>query len=409
MNDISEIGPQKFKVVHVITRFDKGGSAENTFLTVRDLDKDQYEVWMLCGSSHESQMGKAEQAAVKRNLADAKKQGVHIEVLPELVRSIRPMEDIRALVALFRMFRQLKPHIVHTHTSKAGILGRLAALVARVPIIVHTPHGHVFWGYFNYLTTMLFIGLERIAATFTDRLVMLTEQERQDHLQCHIAREPKFTIIHSGVDFRLFRNVDQAAALSIRNQLSIPDDAFVIGSVGRLTPIKGHRYLLGALAALKDRIPQAVCCLLGDGEMREALEAEALHMGIRNRVFFLGWRPDVAEIMSMFDIFAFPSLNEGMGKVLVEAMALGKPVVASAVGGITNLVTSGLNGILIPPGNAEILADSIELLYRDNKVREDMATKCKAASDQYSSDLMVRKVEDLYSELTAQIPSSSGR
>lgn len=399
MKNISEKPPsRKNRVIHVITRFDKGGSAENTFLTVRDLDKDKYDVWLVLGPSHESQMGEAERSAADLNRSDTVNAGVRISSIPELVRSIQPIKDIQALFSLIRLFRRVKPHIVHTHTSKAGLLGRWAAFLARVPLIVHTPHGHVFWGYFGPATTRLFILLERATALITHRLIMLTEQEKIDHLHCHIAPESKFTVIHSGIDLRPFEDLLEEPD-TLRTQWNIPRTALVVGSVGRLTPVKGQRYLLDAIALLAPRLPNLTCVLLGDGELREELTELATRLGIQKRVLFLGWRADVARIISIFDIFAFPSLNEGMGKVLIEAMALEKPIIASAVGGITNLVTHEENGILVSPGNAEILAEAIELLYLDHNKRRELGKRGKERVALYSSDLMVEKIESLYGKL----------
>ena len=398
MNGISNAPSAKTRVFHIITRFDKGGSAENTFLTARDLDKNRYDVWLILGLSHESQMGEEESAAAERNLADAEKSGVHIIHAPTLVRSIRPIKDLQALFILIKLCRRLRPHIVHTHTSKAGLLGRWAALMARIPNIIHTPHGHVFWGYFGPATTKLFVFLERLTARFTKRLIMLTRQEKMDHLHFNIAPEEKFAIIHSGVDFRPFRNVTDDPA-DLRRQFNISPDALVVGTVGRLTQIKGHHFLLEAVGSLAGRLPGLTCVLLGDGELRQDLTDQASRLGISDRVHFLGWRADVARIMSLFDIFAFPSLNEGMGKVLIEAMALEKPIVASAVGGITNLVTQDENGMLVPPGDAEILAKAIELLYLDKNKRRGMGKRGKDIAALYSSDLMVEQIDSLYREL----------
>ena len=398
MNVTAETPPGKIRVCHVITRFDKGGSAENTFLSCRDLDKKRYEVWLVHGPSLESRMGDAERQATEQNLAAAREAGVHVVCLPALQRSIAPKRDLEALWALYRLFRQILPFIVHTHTSKAGLLGRWAALLARVPVILHSPHGHVFWGYFGQAATRLFITLERFTARFTQRLVMLTEQEKKDHMKVRIAPEDKFVVIHSGVDFRRFDELPPDPG-EIRTSLSLPANAFVIGAVGRLTAIKGHRYLIEAVAALAPRLDNLCCILVGDGELRPDLESLAEHLGIRRRIFFLGWRADVPAIASLFDVFVFPSLNEGMGKALVEAMALGRPVVATAVGGILNLVKDGQNGLLVPPGNAEILAKAIEFLYQDHKLRDRLGQGGRQTAQLYSSERMVRRIEELYGNL----------
>ena len=398
MNITSEMKSRKIKVIHVITRFDKGGSAENTYLTVRDLDKTKYEIWLIYGSSCYSQMGLSEKIAVEKNICTAKAQGVHLINLPNLIRDINPLKDIPAFFSLFRIFCKTKPLIVHTHTSKAGFLGRWAACLARVPYVVHTPHGHVFWGYFKKRTATIFILLECLTAKISDKLIMLSQREQEDHQSVRIAPGHKFVIIHSGIDFVSFFQ-DFYNPANLKSRLGIPSDAFVIGSVGRLTSIKGHQFLLEAMSSLKARLPNLFCVLLGDGELRSELEDMASQFGIKDRVRFLGWRSNVAKILATFDIFVFPSLNEGMGKALVEAMAMGKPIVASNVGGIANLVTDRENGLLIPPGNVDFLAKSIELLYQNENMRHILGENSKAISHQYSSKLMIQKLEALYAEL----------
>ena len=389
---------KRIRVVHIITRFDKGGSAENTFLTVIGLDQRRYETFLITGIAEEFGMGEVEAAASAKNLARIKKAGIAAYVIPELTRNIQPLLDLQALIKMIRLLQKIKPHIVHTHTSKAGILGRMAACLNKVPVIIHTPHGHVFWGYFGPLTTRFFISLEKCAAHSSDRLVMLTEQEKEDHLHCRIGTEEKFTVIHSGVNLEPFLMADKDRG-KMRRELGIPTDAFVVGTVGRLTAVKGQRYLLEAAANLAGDIPGLVCILLGDGELREELKARATALGMGQQVLFLGWRDDVAAIMSVFDVFVLPSLNEGMGRVLVEAMAAGKPVIASDVGGIKNLICHQENGFLVPPADPEAMAAGINGLYRDPEGRERMGEAGRQRATAFSDTAMIKKIDALYAEL----------
>ncbi len=386
------------KVIHVITRFDKGGAAENTFLTVTGLDKNRYEVILIRGLSHESNMGPSETRAVESSLEEAGKNGVRILTFPELVRRIDPFNDFKTILKLIRIFREERPHIVHTHTSKAGILGRWAARLTAVPIIIHTPHGHVFWGYFSKWKAAVYILLERLTAIITDRIIILTEQEKKDHLRYHIADGNKFTVIHSGVDLSKFTDTRVNVA-EMKNKLGIAQEAFVVGTVGRLTPVKGHKYLIEAAAKILRKIPEIVFVFLGDGELMNELKTQAASAGISNKVTFLGWVPNVAEFMSTFDIFVLPSLNEGMGKVLVEAMAIGKPIIASDVGGISDLVTDGKNGLLVPPMNSDALANGIEALLENSQTRMNMCEEGMKFSQEYDVNSMVSKIDCLYLQL----------
>ena len=392
---------KKTRLVHVITRFDKGGSAENTFLTLAGLDQEAYEILLVMGLSHESEMGPQERVSVEGNLSLLRERGIRIEVLPELLRRLSPFYDVMAFVALWRLFRRERPEIVHTHTSKAGLLGRWAAWLAGVPLIVHTPHGHVFWGYFGPAKTRLFVLLERLSALLTDRLVMLTKQEGIDHIRFGIAAAEKFTTIHSGIDLGRFsaRGPD---GIETRKELGIPEEAFVVGSVGRLTAIKGHCVLIEAARKVIARHKNTVFVFLGAGELLEELRRQASEGGIANHVRFTGWQSDVGRIMSTYDLCAFPSLNEGMGRAIVEAMSMGIPIIASRIGGITDLMDDGVSGFLVPPADPEALADRIVYLMQHPERGRRMAKKALETVAEYGSGAMVRKIEDVYSDLLSR-------
>ena len=362
------------------------------------LDREIYDVVLVHGLSIESNMAEDEFRAVEKSLMDVEKEGVRVITIPSLVRRIHLFYDLRAFFALIKILRNERPDIVHTHTSKAGILGRWAAFFVRVPVIIHTPHGHVFWGYFGKLKTRIFILLEKISALVTDRLVMLTEQEKIDHLHFHIAPENKFSVVHSGINLDEFSNtsVDPAA---MKRRLGIPEDNLIVGTVGRLTSIKGHRYLIEAARKIAGSRPDTTFVILGDGELLDELKNMVTRSDIEENIKFLGWRSDVAEVMSTFDIFALPSLNEGMGRVLVEAMALGRPIVASNIGGIPDLVVDGENGYLVPVGDVETLAARIRKLLDDPEKREEMGECGKKIAIDYSANAMVQKIDRVYRKL----------
>ena len=386
-------------MLHIITRFDKGGSAENTYLTLIGLSRAGYDLVLVTGPSDDSQSGEREREAVRTNLERAERAGIRIVRIRGLVRNMKLGGDLSAFLELLRVVRVEKPRIVHTHTSKAGILGRWAAWLCRVPVIVHTPHGHVFWGYFGPLETKLYVTLEKITARITDRIIALTGQERDDHLRFRVAPPEKFVTIHSGVDLSRFD-----AALydrsKIRIELDIPPGDLVVGTAGRLTPVKGHVHLIAAAAKILAVHPDTTFVLLGDGELKGRLIEQAEALGLAGKVRFPGWRPDVAAVMSAFDVFALPSLNEGMGRVLVEAMALSRPVVASRTGGITDLVEDGRNGLLVPPGDSGALADAILRLLGDAALRAAMGGEGRRRAEIYSTERMVEKIEELYAMST---------
>ncbi len=389
---------KRIRVVHVITRFDKGGSAENTFLTVRDLEKNRYDVVLIKGTLPRGDSGDLETEASEANIAAAREHNVRVSCIPHLVRDLRPVSDLIAFFSLLRIIRHERPHIVHTHTSKAGILGRWAAWFCRVPIIVHTPHGHVFWGYFNSWQTRLFIWLERWTARVTNAIVTLTPQEKEDHLRFHIAPEGKFTVIHSGVDLGMFLTSLPPPA-ETKTVLGIPPETTVVGTVGRLTAVKGQEVLIRAASELIRQGEKIFLLLLGEGELRRDLEELTIRLNIAGQVRFLGWRPDVARIMAVCDIFCLPSRNEGMGKVLVEAMAIGIPIVASNIGGIKHIVRSGENGLLVPAEDLVAWVEAIDRLCRDPERRRRMGDAGRQMAPRHSSEEMIKMIDQLYGKL----------
>ena len=390
------------KVIHIITRFDKGGSAENTFLTLRGLDRSKYDLTLIMGALDESNREDREWKSVQANLSEAEKAGVRIIPLPGLIRNLHPGCDVKAFFGLLRILHEEKPHIVHTHTSKAGFLGRWAAWLCRVPVIIHTPHGHVFWGYFGPWKTRCFVLLERWTARITRTIVTLTPQERDDHLRFRIAPEEKFAVIHSGVDLPLF-DAAPHDRFKIRAELDIPPDHLIIGTAGRLTPVKGHIHLLEAAVKILATRPDTTFVFLGEGELKMRLLEQAEALGVANKVRFPGWRPDVAAVMSVFDVFVLPSLNEGMGRVLIEAMALSMPIVASRIGGIKDLVTNGGNGMLVPPGDAAAIASAVLALLGNDQKRLAMGSEGRRMAGNYSAQRMVKKIEALYDQLLERL------
>jgi len=314
------------------------------------------------------------------------------------VRRVDPVRDIRAFLALWALLRREKPTIVHTHTYKAGILGCWAAKMAGVPIIVHTPHGHIFFGHFNPLVTRCFMIIERLTAAIVDRMVALTEGERRDYLAFSVANAHKMVTIHSGVNIDQFMKVKRNGREK-RRSLGLNTNGFVVGTIGWLLPIKGPMYLLKAMAEVWQYHPDIQLIYVGKGDLEKELKGEAYRTGVSDKVKFLGWRDDIPEIMQILDIFVLPSLNEGMGRVLVEAMASGKPIVASNVGGIPDLVKHGHNGFLVGPGDVNGLSLAIKKLIEDEQLRPKMGTNGRAMAWDYGVEEMIKKIDDLYTSL----------
>ena len=392
----------KIKLAHIITRLDMGGSAQNTLLTALNHDLQRFSVRLIKGSSGESAMTEEETQLLRDQLAEGRKRGLEVINIPSLVRRISPLNDLMALISIFQLLHHSKPDIVHTHTSKAGILGRLAAWMARVPIIIHTPHGHVFYGHFGSLLSRIFLHIEKLLGKITHHQIALTHQECNDYLRLAVSQPTNTSVIHSGVDVHRFIEGAKQRKKK-RKELGVPPDSLVIGYVGWLVSIKGVTYLISAMARVVEQHPESILVLAGKGDdkgdeetkLRERVEG----LGLEDRVRFLGWRADVDEIMGSFDIFVLPSLNEGMGRVLVEAMASGLPIVASRVGGIPDLVKDGRNGLLVPPKDASALEKAICDLLADKKKRKRMGKAGKKICRQYSAEAMVGQIGNLYTGL----------
>ena len=393
---------EKIKVFHTITRFDQGGSAQAVFLTLLGLKRQNFEPVLLTGLSLESQMKSKEMMATENDIQRLKSEDIKFIQCPSLVRRINIIKDLKALFDIWRIIKKYNPLIVHTHSSKAGLLGRLAAKLAGVPIIVHSPHGHVFVGYFGPVKTKIFIILERLVSRIPDKMIALTHREKEDHIRLRIGSEDKFVIIHSGVELNKFKDMPLNETQNFKRKLGLPENALIIGTSGRLEPVKGPEFLIKAASSIISQYPNTFFLFAGDGSLSQDLKKKALDLGIEKNIVFLGWREDVAKIISIFDVFCLPSLNEGMGRVLVEAMALGKPIVASNAGGIPDLVTHGKNGFLVPPKNSNELAKYIQILLEDKEKRVKMGLAGKQMTMNFSKEIMVKKIAELYRQLMIQ-------
>lgn len=389
--------PRARKVIHVITRLDYGGSAQNTMLTALGHDRAQFEPLVVAGypGCWDAQGG---QAATEENCRQLEKAAIRWMLLPSLTREVHPIKDAQALWQLIRLFRQEQPALVHTHTSKAGVLGRVAAWLARVPVIVHTPHGHVFYGHFGPFRSWLFLQIERVLSALTDRLIALTEAERQDYLDRAVGEADRFVVVPSGIDRERFGRA-RVQGKQQPDWFGCPPEALIVGSVGWLTDVKGHEYLIEAVAKLKPDFPSLHLVIIGSGDRHDALLHQSELAGLRDAVHLLGHRDDIEACLAGMDLFVLPSLNEGMGRALIEAMAAGLPVIASRVGGIPAVISHERTGLLVPPGDADALAEALRrLLDRPEWATQlGLAASCSVDS-RYGSVSMVHAIESIFAE-----------
>lgn len=343
-------------------------------------------------------MDQGERMAVERAMKEAGESGVRFLTLPMLVRRIHPVFDLMVFFQLMFLIRRKKFHIVHTHTSKAGIIGRWAAFFAGTPVIIHTPHGHVFTGYFGEWKTRLFVFLERASAVVSDSIITLTDKCMEEHICFGIAKRAKFRTIHSGVPLDRFLRHNPQAVKEIKRVHGIPEDALIVGSAGRLVPVKGYEDFLQAAALVKKAEPRAFFVIMGEGPLRKDLSDLARKLNLSGSLLLPGWRDELPDWLRAMDVFLLTSLNEGMGRVLVEAMACGLPIVATEVGGVPSVVDDGINGFLVPPRAPEIMAQSVLKLLADPGLRNSLGENGKKKAGEFSLESMVDKIDKLYSE-----------
>ncbi|MFQ5706408.1 MAG: glycosyltransferase family 4 protein [bacterium] len=377
------------KILLIVTRLDKGGSAESTLYLARRLKERGHLVHLISGRTQEPETDLE---------AFAQQTGVPIVFLPCLRRNLNPFRDFLAFLKLLGLMKRIRPQIVHTHSSKAGILGRLAGWLLRVPVIVHTPHGHVFYGYFNRIKTKLFVLAERWAARFTDRIVALTERGKQEHMALGIASADKFQVIPCGISLQRFL-ASASTNGRIRMELGISDREFVIGWAGRLVPVKGCEIFLRAGQHVLRKFPEARLLIVGDGVLRKSLEALCVELGMADATLFAGMRTDMPEVLRAVDLFVHTSYNEGLGRVILEAMACGAPVIATAVGGVPDLIQPGRTGFLVPPGDVSELAEKIGACIRQKDRRTSIVVAARKQLPSFDVENMVSQVEALYREI----------
>lgn len=378
------------RVVRIIARMNVGGPAIHATLLCRHLDPDRYESHLVFGAEGPSEGNYLDMLGVRLDRAHS---------LPALGREISPWRDARALAELTRVLRRLRPHIVHTHTAKAGLVGRVAAWRAGVPVVVHTFHGHVFEGYFSPVTTAALVRIERVLARRTTRLLTVSDEVRRQILDRGIGRPDRFDVVRLGLDLSPFVHSHRRRG-ELRRELGLPSEAETVGIVARLVPIKAHEVFLDAAGRLAADRPRAVFLVVGDGERRAELEAAARARGLGSRVRFLGWRNDLDRVYADLDVVMLTSMNEGSPVALIEAMAAGRPVVATRAGGVEELV--GEAGLLAAIGDAEALARHAATLLDDRARAGALGQRARArVVPAYSHERLVADVDRLYARLLA--------
>jgi glycosyltransferase involved in cell wall biosynthesis len=379
-------------VVHIITRLILGGAQENTVYTAIAQHRDpRFEVTLLCG---------IDEAGEGNMFAEATRAGVNTVVMPSLLREIRPLTDVKALFDLYRFLRQGRYTIVHTHSSKAGILGRLAARAAGVPAVVHTIHGVAFHEFQSAWKNRMYITLERMCAPFCDRIISVSRLLGEAAIGHRIGRREQHVTIFSGIELDLFLSIGERLSVAqAKTRVGIPPDAPVVGKIARFFPLKGHDQFLAAAKNIAREVPGAYFLLVGDGPLRDHLRRAAHEMGIGDRVVMVGRVPPetVPEYIQAMDVVVHTSLREGIARVLPQAGAVAKPVVTFALDGAPEVIRDGVSGYLVAALDTSHVAERTVDLLRDPDRRRAFGEAGRAfATEHFSVDGMVERISALY-------------
>jgi glycosyltransferase involved in cell wall biosynthesis len=387
--------PQRVPVLRVIARLNVGGPALHVAYLSAGLTGRGYDTTLVAGT-----VGRGEESMAYV----VEEAGARVITLPGLSREIAPLHDAIAIARLALLIRRVRPAILHTHTAKAGAVGRIAALVAgsaRPPIVIHTFHGHVLRGYFSPARTTFFRVLERLLARVTTVLIAVSPEVRDDLVSLGVAPAEKFAVIRLGIELEERVRSPEPAA-EVRRRLGIPPERFVVGWLGRMTGVKQTSDLLTVLALLRERGVDAGLLLVGDGPDRLGFETQAHDLGLMRHCLFLGYQEDVAPWYAAMDAVALPSGNEGTPVTVIEALAAGTPVAAYGVGGVPDVVRDGVDGFVVESGDVESLAARLADLAHDRALRERMgAAGRERVLERYGVGRLLDDVDRLYRDTMA--------
>ena len=378
---------RKYRLVHVITRLELGGAQQNTLFCVRHHDRERFEVALVAGRG-----GMLDGEA--QRIPDAS-----VRIVPYLGHPISPWSDLQALFRLRAFFRSRRVDVVHTHSSKAGILGRLAAFLAGVPVVVHTAHGWSFNPTQSAGRRRTFVALERLAAGVSQRLITVSEQNRADGLALGIGQPAQYRLVRSGIEAGEFRR-PAANREAVREALGIAPNQILVGTLACLKPQKAPLDFVRAAAAAHARESRLRFVIAGDGELRGEVEGLIAELGLRGIVQTLGWRRDVGDLLHAMDEFLLTSRFEGLPRAVLQALAAGVPVIATAVDGIPEVIRHRDTGILVPPGDVEAMAQAVLDLASDSVLRKRCRVQGRKIVDrEFDIRRMVRDLERIYIDL----------
>ena len=380
------------RIVHVITRLILGGAQENTLLTVEGLHhRHRDDVTLITGPAEGPEGDLFERAG---------RLGLKVEVMPELIRAVRPATDLRAYLALRRAIRRLKPEVVHTHSSKAGIVGRAAAWAEHVPAVVHTIHGLPFGPSESPAKNRLYIALERWAARRCHAIVGVCDAMAEQALAAKVGRPEQYSTIYSGMDVESFLN-PRRPRREVRRELGLAESDIAFGTVARLFERKGHDDILAVAPSVLARDPNVRFVFIGDGILRDRLKADAERLGIGHAVKFTGLVPpdEIPELLGAMDAVVHPSLREGLARVLPQSLLVGRPVISYDVDGAREVVLPE-TGILLKPRDLDGLREAILKLAGDPALRDRMGSEGRRRfADKFRAETMTDRLREIYQRL----------
>lgn len=385
---------KKIKVVRIINRFNLGGPTFNATFLTRFLS-DEFETTLIGGVPDKGETN---------SLHILKEYGIKPIVLPEMSRAINISQEYRAYKKIKKILKEIQPDIVHTHASKAGFLGRMAAFSLRIPVVVHTFHGHVFHSYFGKFKTTFFKQIERYLAKKSTGIIAISALQKHELADVHkIVNQEKIKVIPLGFDLQKFQEGRIEKREAVRAQYKLSDDEVAITIIGRLAPIKDHDYFLNVIEEVLKQTPQEIkVFIVGDGSEKNHIEdrVNKLNEVYPNRIMMTSWILDIATFIQGMDIVCLTSKNEGTPVSLIEAQAAGVPVISTDVGGVRDAMEDGKSGFVVKRENIETYIKNLRLLIEDDKLREKISIfGQKNATEKFGYQRLVLEMEDYYKEL----------
>ncbi|MDD5097388.1 MAG: glycosyltransferase family 4 protein [Candidatus Omnitrophica bacterium] len=378
------VNEEKINLLYVITKLELGGAQKQLLSLVRGLNKEQFRVFLFTGQNG---------LLVEDFLSIT---GLNLRRCPFLERAIHLLKDLLVLIDLFLFIKKNNIKIIHTHSSKAGILGRLAAKLAGVKIIIHTVHGWSFHDYQPIFLKGLFISLERFVAMFTDRLIVVSVYDQLKGLKNHIGDQAKYSLIHYGIDYTEFNLTNS----SIRSELGLNKNDLVVGMVACFKPQKCPQDFIKLACLINRDMPEVKFVLVGDGVLRKRVEELIAASNLEKNIILLGWRRDIPEILAAFDVFVLTSLWEGLPITLLEAMAKAKAIIATDTGGVREIIEEGKTGFLVQPHAMDELAHKLAGLLKDSALKVRIGNSAKESLKyDFRADKMIDNTQALYNSL----------